>query len=545
MILSNINPTETSAWKALEKHFCKIQNTEMTHFFAADNSRVKNFHVKWNNFLLDYSKNRIDNKTKELLLDLANELNLKESITSYFQGENINETENRAVLHMALRAKESESFLVNGENVVPEVYRVKNQIKKFSNQILKGNLKGNSGKVFTDVINIGIGGSDLGPSMVVNGLSYYKNHLQTHFISNADADFVQEVLKKLNPETTLIVVVSKTFTTRETINNARLIKEWLLSSDKISSADDHFVAVTANVEEALSFGVNKNFVFPIWDWVGGRFSLWSAVGLTISLSLGFDNFEKLLKGASEMDLHFKESSFDKNIPVLLALIGVWNNNFLKAETEAVIPYSQYLQKLPSYLQQSVMESNGKNIDRNGNEVNYQTSQIVWGEPGTNAQHAFFQLFHQGTKIIPVDFIGFKKPLSISKLKHNEFMANFFAQSEALLNGKSLVQAKQELKEEGCSVEVIQKLAPFKVFKGNKPSNTILIDKLTPENLGSLIAMYEHKIFVQGIVWNIFSYDQWGVELGKTLASTIIKELNLDVQSNHDASTSFLLNEFMN
>ena len=545
MILSNINPTQTVAWKALEKHFGKIKNSEMNDFFALDDSRVENFHVKWEQFLLDYSKNRIDNKTKELLIDLANELNLKQSITSYFQGENINETENRAVLHMALRAKETESFLVNGVNVVPEVYRVKREIEKFSNQVIKGDLKGNSGKVFTDVINIGIGGSDLGPSMVVNGLSYYKNHLQTHFISNADADFVQEVLKKLNPETTLIVVVSKTFTTRETINNARLIKEWLLSTDKIISAEDHFVAVTENVEEALSFGVNKNFVFPIWDWVGGRFSLWSAVGLTISLSLGFDNFEKLLKGANEMDLHFKESSFDKNIPVLLALIGIWNNNFLKAETEAVIPYSQYLQKLPSYLQQSVMESNGKNIDRNGEEVNYQTSQIVWGEPGTNAQHAFFQLFHQGTKIIPVDFIGFKKPLSASMHKHNEFMANFFAQSEALLNGKSLEEVKEELTKEGCSFEEVQKLAPFKVFKGNKPSNTILIDKLTPENLGSLIAMYEHKIFVQGVIWNIFSYDQWGVELGKKLASTIIKELNFGVKSNHDASTSFLLNEFKN
>ena len=543
MILSNINPTETLAWKALEEHFSKIKNSEMNDFFAADDSRIENFHVKWNEFLLDYSKNRIDNRTIELLLDLANELNLKQSITSYFQGENINETENRAVLHMALRAKETESFLVNGVNVVPEVYRVKSQIKKFSNQVINGNLKGNSGKEFTDIINIGIGGSDLGPSMVVNGLSYYKNHLQTHFISNADADFVHELLRALNPETTLIVVVSKTFTTRETINNARLIKEWLLNSNKISSADNHFVAVTANVEEALSFGVNKTFVFPIWDWVGGRFSLWSSVGLTISLSLGFENFEKLLKGANEMDLHFKEESFDKNIPVLLALIGIWNNNFLKAETEAIIPYSQYLQKLPSYLQQSVMESNGKNIDRNGKEVRYQTSPIVWGEPGTNAQHAFFQLFHQGTKIIPVDFIGFKKPLNATIDLHNEFMANFFAQSEALLKGKSLEEAKQELSNEGCSNEEIQKLAPFKVFKGNKPSNTILIDKLTPENLGALIAMYEHKIFVQGIIWNIYSFDQWGVEFGKTLASSIIKELNSEIKSNHDSSTSFLLNEF--
>lgn len=543
MVLSNINPTETLAWKALEEHFCKIKNTEMKDFFSADNSRVNNFHIKWNDFLLDYSKNRIDTKTKELLLDLVDELDLKKSISSYYKGENINETENRAVLHMALRAKETETFFVNNVNVIPEVFKVKKQIKSFSNSIIQRELKGNSGKAFTDIINIGIGGSDLGPSMVVNGLSFYKNHLRTHFISNADADFVEDLLKNLNPETTLIVVVSKTFTTRETINNARLIKNWLLNSDKISCANDHFVAVTANVDEALRFGVNSNFVFPIWDWVGGRFSLWSAVGLTISLSLGFENFEKLLKGANEMDLHFKEETFENNIPVLLALIGVWNNNFLKTETEAIIPYSQYLQKLPSYLQQSVMESNGKNVDRKGNEVNYQTSQIVWGEPGTNAQHAFFQLFHQGTKIIPVDFIGFKKPLSVSKEAHNEFMSNFFAQSEALLKGKSLEEAKQELIEEGVLDEDVEKLAPFKVFKGNKPSNTILIDKLTPENLGALIAVYEHKIFVQGIIWNIFSFDQWGVELGKTLASSIIEELNSNVKSNHDASTSFLLNEF--
>ncbi len=545
MSLSNINPTETLAWKALEEHFCKIKNTEIKEFFDADNSRINNFHVKWKEFLLDYSKNRIDNKTKKLLLDLVEEVNLKKSISSYFKGENINETENRAVLHMALRAKETEKFLVNDINVVPDIYKVKRQIEQFSKGIIKGSLTGSSRKSFTDIINIGIGGSDLGPSMVVEGLSNYKNHLKSHFISNADVDYVQQLLSNLNPETTLIVVVSKTFTTRETINNAYLIKDWLLKSDQITSTDNHFVAVTANIEQALSFGVNKNFIFPIWDWVGGRFSLWSAVGLTISLNLGFENFENLLKGANQIDLHFKEESFDRNIPVLLALVGIWNNNFLNAETEAIIPYSQYLQKLPSYLQQSVMESNGKNMDRNGKEVNYQTSQIVWGEPGTNAQHAFFQLFHQGTKIIPVDFIGFKKPYSASEKAHNEFMANFFAQSEALLRGKSLEDAKKELTNEGLSVKEVEKLAPYKVFKGNKPSNTILIDKLTPENLGALIAIYEHKIFVQGIIWNIFSYDQWGVELGKTLASKILNELNSELDSNHDASTSFLLNEFKN
>lgn len=543
MILPTKNPTETIAWKELNDHFCKIKNTEISALFAEDPTRIENFHVKWNQILLDYSKNKIDNKTKELLLNLADELNLEKSIASYFNGENINETEDRAVLHMALRAKENETFLVNNVNVVPEVYEVKKQIEYFTNSVIKGEFKGSTGKAITDIVNIGIGGSDLGPSMVSSGLSYYKNHLKTHFISNADADFAQEVIKGLNPETTLVVVVSKTFTTRETINNAQLFKKWFVNFDKNTNTNNHFVAVTANIDEAIAFGVNKDFIFPIWDWVGGRFSLWSAVGLTISLGLGYENFEKLLKGANEVDKHFKETSFDKNIPVLLALISIWNTNFLNAETEAIIPYSQYLQKLPSYLQQSVMESNGKNRDRNGNEVNYQTSQIVWGEPGTNAQHAFFQLFHQGTKVIPVDFIGFKKPLSVNKEVHNEFMANFFAQSEALLKGKNLEDASKDLEKEGFSPNEIKKLAPFKVFNGNKPSNTLLIEKLTPENLGALIAIYEHKIFVQGVIWNIFSYDQWGVELGKKLASSILDELNNDVKRNHDPSTSFLLNEF--
>jgi glucose-6-phosphate isomerase len=543
MVLPTINPTTTVAWKELQEHFSQIENVEMKDMFSHDNTRAEKFHIKWDNFLLDYSKNRINEETVKLLIKLANEVGLKESISSYFGGENINDTENRAALHVALRAKENEIYNVNGNNVVPEVYRVKQQIKTFTSQVLEGKLKGFSGKAFTDVINIGIGGSDLGPAMVVEALKFYKNQLNAHFVSNADTDYIEEILKKLNPETTLIVVVSKTFTTKETISNAKIIKDWLLKAAKDKNISNHLIGVTSETQKALDFGILPNATFPIWDWVGGRFSIWSAVGLTISLNIGFANFEKLLQGANKMDIHFKETPFEKNIPVLLALIGVWYNNFFKAETEAIIPYSQYLQKFAPYLQQGIMESNGKNIDRNGKEVNYQTSPIIWGEPGTNAQHAFFQLFHQGTKLIPTDFIGFKESLYQNKERHNEFMANFFAQSEALLMGKTIECVKAEMQNNNISAQEVEKLTPFKVFKGNKPSNSILINKLTPENLGALIAIYEHKIFVQGIIWNIFSYDQWGVELGKKLASSILDELNSEKHQIHDASTSFLIKAF--
>lgn len=542
-MLTSINPTKTKAWGKLVSHFNDIKNVEMKSMFDADSCRVDKFHVQWEDFLLDYSKNRINNTTKELLLELANEVDLKNAIDYHFSGEKINATENRSVLHMALRAKRDDVFLVDGVNVVPEVFKVKEKMKSFTEKILNGTICGGTGKKFTDIVNIGIGGSDLGPAMIVEGLRYYRNNLKSHFISNADADFINDVLKDLNPETTLVIVVSKTFTTNETIANAKILKNWILNSPVKNLVNNHFVAVTSNVEEAKLFGVNENFIFPIWDWVGGRFSVWSAVGLSVSLCLGYDNFEKLLNGAHKVDLHFKGTPFNQNIPVLLALIGVWNNNFLNADTEAVIPYSQFLQKLAPYLQQGVMESNGKNVDRNGKDIDYQTSTIVWGEPGTNAQHAFFQLLHQGTKIIPVDFIGFKESLSGKRDAHIEYMANFIAQSEALLIGKSREDVISELKLEGLTNQQIEKLTSFKVFKGNKPSNTILINKLTPESLGSLIALYEHKIFVQGIIWNIFSYDQWGVELGKVLASNIKEELSKFVVKKHDSSTSFLINQF--
>jgi glucose-6-phosphate isomerase len=541
MILPSVNPTSTIAWKQLLEHFSEMENVEMKEMFSIDNTRAEKFHIKWNEFLLDYSKNRINEKTLKLLIDLANEVGLKESISSYFEGNKINETECRAALHVALRAKENELYHINGKNVVPDVYKVKQQIKNLTSQILEGKKKGFSGKVFTDIINIGIGGSDLGPAMVVEALKFYKNELNSHFVSNADVDYTQEILKKLNPETTLVVIVSKTFTTKETITNAKIIRDWILNKSNNKSISNHFVAVTAETQNAIDFGIESTAIFPIWDWVGGRFSIWSAVGLSISLTVGFSNFEKLLSGAHKMDVHFKETPFEKNIPVLLALISVWYNNFFKAETEAIIPYSQYLQKFAPYLQQGIMESNGKNIDRNGMEVNYQTSPIIWGEPGTNAQHAFFQLFHQGTKLIPTDFIGFKESLYQDKGRHNEYMSNFFGQSEALLMGKTLEAVEMEML--NISSEKFEKTAPFKVFKGNKPSNSILINKLKPENLGSLIAVYEHKIFVQGIIWNIFSYDQWGVELGKSLASSILEELNTEKPQIHDASTAFLIKAF--
>ena len=427
---------------------------------------------------------------------------------------------------------------------MPEVYSVKNKIKNFSQEVISGNRKGYTGKAFTDVVNIGIGGSDLGPAMIVEALQYYKNHLNVHFVSNVDGDHVNEVIKNLNPETTLFVVVSKTFTTQETLSNAETIRSWFLQSATQDDVAKHFVAVSTNIQKVTEFGINPINVFPMWDWVGGRFSLWSAVGLSISLAVGFDNFDNLLKGANEMDEHFKSESFDKNIPVVLALLSIWYNNFYGAESEALIPYTQYLQKLAPYLQQGIMESNGKSIGRDGKAVNYQTGTIIWGEPGTNSQHAFFQLIHQGTKLIPTDFIGFKQSLYGNKDHHDKLMSNFFAQTEALLMGKTEVQVKAEFEKQGVSGEKADFLLPFKVFSGNKPTNTILIDKLTPASLGALVAMYEHKIFVQGIIWNIFSYDQWGVELGKQLANSILDEIETKEVKNHDSSTTFLLNAYL-
>ncbi len=544
MALKSTNPTKTLAWQKLQQHFQEMENVQMKSLFSEDNTRAAQFHIQWNDFLVDFSKNRINQTTLDLLLALANEVDLKDAITKYFEGETINQTENRAVLHTALRDFSSKTIKVDGENIIPEIENVKNRIKVFTQEIENGTRKGFTGKNFTDVVNIGIGGSDLGPVMVVDALKCYKNHLNLHFVSNVDGDHVNEIIKNLNPETTLFVVASKTFTTQETLTNSETIRNWFLKSAKQEDVAKHFVAVSTNIQKVTDFGINPENVFPMWDWVGGRFSLWSAVGLSISLAVGYDNFEKLLKGAHEMDNHFKTATFDKNIPVILALMSIWYNNFFGAESEALIPYTQYLQKLAPYLQQGIMESNGKSVDRDGNLVDYQTGTIIWGEPGTNSQHAFFQLIHQGTKLIPTDFIGFVKPLYGDEDHHNKLMSNFFAQTEALLNGKTESQVKAEFEKANLSADKADFLLPFKIFEGNKPTNTILIQKLTPETLGALVALYEHKIFVQGVIWNIFSYDQWGVELGKQLASSILEEIETSTVKNHDNSTTFLLNYFL-
>ena len=544
MALNTINPTETKAWLKLQLHFETMKSNSIKEMFQNDTERAEKFHIQWNDFLVDFSKNNINQQTLDLLLELAEEVKLNDAISSYFNGEEINQTESRAVLHTALRAPQSASVSVANKNVIPEIYEVKKNIQQFSNEIISGKRKGFTNKSFTDVVNIGIGGSDLGPAMVVEALQFYKNHLNVHFVSNIDGDHVNEIIKKLNPETTLFVIVSKTFTTQETLTNSETIRNWFL---KLASQQDiakHFVAVSTNIEKVTNFGIEATSIFPMWDWVGGRFSLWSAVGLSISLAVGYDNFDKLLKGANQMDEHFKNESSNKNIPVILALISVWYNNFFGAETEAIIPYTQYLQKLAPYLQQGIMESNGKSIGRDGKPVNYQTGTIIWGEPGSNSQHAFFQLIHQGTKLIPTDFIGFVKPLYGNEDHHNKLMSNFFAQTEALLNGKSAAQVQAEFDKQGLEKPKADYLKPFKVFSGNKPTNTILIKQLTPETLGSLVAMYEHKIFVQGIIWNIFSYDQWGVELGKQLANSILSEIESKTVNHHDSSTEFLLKYFL-
>lgn len=538
--MKNINPTTTKAWKKLEEHFKTIENDHMREMFMKDSNRAGDLSLKWSDFYLDYSKNRMTSETKQLLLELAEACGLEEAIESYFGGEHINVTEDRAVLHTALRASSNADIQVNGSNVSPEVAEVKTKIKKFSAEVIGGIKKGYTGKNFTDVVNIGIGGSDLGPAMVTDSLEFYKNHLNVHFISNVDGDHVHETIKDLNPETTLFVIVSKTFTTMETLSNATTVREWFLQTVPEEEVSKHFVAVSTNLDKVKAFGIDPDNIFPMWDWVGGRFSLWSAVGLSISLAVGYENFSDMLDGAREMDEHFKGADFSENMPVLMALIGIWYNNFFKAESEAVIPYTQYLQKFPSYLQQAIMESNGKSVDRNGEKVDYQTGTIIWGEPGTNSQHAFFQLIHQGTKLIPADFIGFKKSLFEDQSHHDKLMANYFAQTEALMNGKSEELVVNELRDKGTNDQEIQKIKPFKIFEGNKPTNTLLIEKLTPESLGKLIALYEHKIFVQGVIWNIFSYDQWGVELGKQLANKILEEFDSRDYEAHDSSTKTLL-----
>ncbi len=496
MNFKSVNPTTTEAWKKLTVHFSEIKDVHMMDFFDQEPNRSQQYKINWNEFQFDYSKNRINRKTLVLLNELANEVGLKQAIQLQFNGFNINQTEDRAVLHSALR---------DFNHMKPEVKKALQKMKAFSNSVIKGKWKGYTNKTITDVVNIGIGGSDLGPKMVVNALQYYNNHLKLHYVSNVDGDHVAETLKGLDRETTLFIIVSKTFTTQETLANATTIKNWFLKDASQLDIEKHFVAVSSNIDNAVNYGITSENIFPMWDWVGGRFSLWSSVGLSICCAVGYSNFEDLLKGAHEMDLHFKNEEFTNNIPVLMGLISIWYNNFYHCETEAIIPYNQYLDKFVPYLQQAVMESNGKEIDRNGTPVNYQTGAIIWGNVGTNSQHAFFQLLHQGTKMIPIDFIGFKESLHGNEYQHKLLMANFYGQSESLL--------------EGTYKQNINNI--YKTFKGNKPSNALLISQLTPKNLGSLIALYEHKLFVQGIIWNIFSYDQWGVELGKKNANKIL------------------------
>lgn len=529
MSLPQINPTTLKAWKELQAHYDNIKAEDMNHWFNKNPDRAQDFKIEWKDFLIDYSKNRITPETKKLLLSLAKESGLKEAIDQQFRGAKINETENRPVLHTALRAKEK-----------PEIVKeALGKMEYFSEAVISGKWKGYTQKRITDIVNIGIGGSDLGPRMTVEALKPYSNHLNMHFLSNVDGDQSAEICKKINPETTLFIIVSKSFSTQETLSNATVFRKWFLRTGPKKGMRHHFVAVSSNVEKANKFGINKKNIFPMWDWVGGRFSLWSAVGLSIACAVGFENFQKFLHGAQQMDTHFQKTDFSENIPVILGVLSVWYNNFFETETEAVIPYTHYLEKFVPYLQQAFMESNGKNTSRAGDTINYQTGNILWGAPGTNAQHAFFQLIHQGTKLIPCDFIGFRESVHGNKDNHNKLMANFFAQTEALLKGKSKQQVWAEL--EDMPPQERTKLTPFKTFAGNKPTTSILIDKLTPESLGSLIALYEHKIFVQGVIWNIFSYDQWGVELGKQLASLILKQFKSEKNlKEFDPSTAQLL-----
>ena len=540
MSLPTHKPNDLAAWEALNEHFKSQKSLDIQSCFDQDPTRLDTLSIAWEDFYVDFSKNRWTPQTKELLIDLAKQAGLAEAVESYFSGEKINQTENRAVLHTALRSLDNDAVFVDGENVAPGVSETLAQMKSFSEKIIAGTWKGHTGKPITDIVNIGIGGSDLGPAMVVEALAYYRNHLRVHFMSNVEGDHVQEVLKPLDPETTLFVIVSKSFTTQETLANAQTSRKWFLEQLGDESAiAKHFVAVSTNLEQIDAFGITPENVFPMNDWVGGRFSLWSAVGLSICLAVGGDNFSALLEGAGAADQHFKRTSYEDNIPVLMALLSLWYNNFWGAETHAIIPYTQYLRSLPAYLQQGIMESNGKGVDRLGNAVDYTTGNIIWGASGTNAQHAFFQLMHQGTKLIPADFIGFKESLYGEDSHQQKLMANFIAQTQALMVGKDRQTVEQELKAQGKSTTEIETLAPFKVFEGNRPTTTLLIEKLTPKSVGSLVAFYEHKIFVEGILWNIFSYDQWGVELGKQLANNIL-QADPEQQKALDPSTQALL-----
>ena len=542
-MLSKINFTETQAYDYLLDHFVEITEIHLKELFESDNERFNKYSVLFNDIFLDYSKNRINDKTMALLMQLAKECKLGYAIKDLFDGEKINETEGRAVLHTALRNRSNTPVLVDGKDIMPEVNAVLGKMKIFSEKIISGSWKGFTGKAITDVVNIGIGGSDLGPVMVTEALKAYKNHLNLHFVSNVDATHIVETLKTLDPESTLFLVASKTFTTQETMTNAHSARDWFLKSGaKESDVAKHFAALSTNADGVSKFGIDTQNMFEFWDWVGGRYSLWSAIGLPIVLGIGFENFEELLTGAHEMDNHFKSTEFEKNIPIILALLGIWYNNFFESETQAILPYDQYMHRFAAYFQQGDMESNGKSVGRDGEAILHQTGPVIWGEPGTNGQHAFYQLIHQGTKLIPCDFIAPAQSHNPLGEHHTFLLSNFFAQTEALMNGKTEEEVKGEMT--GKNQEEIDKIAPFKVFQGNRPTNSILIKKITPKVLGSLIAMYEHKIFVQGVIWNIYSFDQWGVELGKQLAGKILPELqNEEKVSSHDSSTNGLINLF--
>ena len=542
-MLPKINPTHTTAWKNLTKHFAET-DFDLRTLFEENPERFKDFSVQRENYLFDYSKNLISKETFDFLQDLAEECELKSAIKAMFSGEKINETEDRAVLHTALRDFSADEILVDGENIKPAIRKVLDQMKNFSEKIISGEHTGFSGKEITDVVNIGIGGSDLGPVMVCSALKHFKTRLNAHFVSNVDGNHIAEVLKNLNPETTLFIIASKTFTTQETMTNAESAKTWFLKSGKEADVEKHFVALSTNVEAVKKFGIAEENIFEFWDWVGGRYSLWSAIGLSIVLFVGYENFEQLLKGAHETDTHFRTADFKENVPVLMALCGIWYRNFFDAGTYAILPYSQYLDRFPAYLQQGDMESNGKCVDRNGDFVDYETGPVIWGEPGTNGQHAFYQLIHQGTQLIPADFIAYAKSCNVVSDHQEKLLANFFAQTEALAFGKTPDEVRAELEKTGISGEEIEKLVNYKVFQGNTPTNSFIFEELTPFSLGQLIALYEHKIFVQGVIWNIFSFDQFGVELGKVLAGKILAELkSAETVNTHDSSTNGLINYF--
>lgn len=544
-MLNKINFTTTKAYQYLCDHYIDIAPKHIKDLFDTDPQRSSKFSIALDEVLFDYSKNRIEDKTIVLLMQLARECKVQEAIKSMFEGELINETENRAVLHTALRNQSSHPVLTEGKDVMPEIKRVLLQMKKFSERVIDGSWTGYTGKAITDIVNIGIGGSDLGPVMVTEALKAYKNHLSMHFVSNIDGTDLVEVLKNINPETTLFLIASKTFTTQETMTNAHSAKDWLLASGaSVKDVAKHFVALSTNTKGVEAFGIDSANMFEFWDWVGGRYSLWSAIGLSIVLSIGYENFDELLAGAYAADVHFETTPLEENIPVVMALLGIWYNNFFDAETHAILPYDQYMHRFSAYFQQGDMESNGKYVDRSGERVDYQTGPILWGEPGTNGQHAFYQLIHQGTKLVPCDFIAPAQSLNPLGDHHRILLSNFFAQTKALMNGKDEEEVVNELRDSGMSEAAIRKLAPFKVFEGNRPTNSFLLKKITPKNLGMLIALYEHKIFTQGVIWNIFSFDQWGVELGKQLAVEILPDLaNNEAVSAHDSSTNNLINQY--